>query len=344
MLKKILLFCLAFLLTIGALDFYLQSAEIQFLALGIYDEKKGFRLMPHQKYTFFKEGFSISETSNFGFYGNDIQIVKPADTYRIALLGDSYVEGLQVFDRDHFRSIIEKKLAGSYGHNIEVMNFGMSGFGLSDEYCYYSNFVKKFRPDLVVIIIRQGDLELKKKSALQPSCYIENDQLKIDESYLQSKQYQKKIRTQFYRGKTAVGDIFSKCSKLINIGQYKGVLLGKFANVSHELPGKNEKNEKNEFIVPDVNRKVLDRLRQENVVIAYFGEMDSDSLAVLKLFGDHLIDLNKPLLKLRGQNINPNYWKATNRDGHWNHEAHFAIGEYLAERIDEMLTSEVLFE
>jgi hypothetical protein len=341
MLKKLFLFCIAFLVTVGALDFYLQSAEIQFLALGIYDEKRGFRLMPHQKYSFFKEGFSISETTNFGYYGKDIQIDKPTDTFRIALLGDSYVEGFQVFDRDHFRSILQKNLAESYGHRVEVMNLGMSGFSLSDEYCYYSRFVKSLHPDLVIIVMRQSDLELKKKSVTQPYCYIENDLLKVDESYLQSRQFQKKVKTQFFRGKTAVGDIFSNCRKLIKLGQYKSILFGKFANISPELP---EHKIKNEFLVPDVNRRILEDLQQENVVIAYFGEMGSDSIAVLKPFADHLIDLNKPLDRLREQNINPNFWKATNREGHWNHEAHLAIGKYLAGRINEMISEEVLYE
>jgi len=257
------------------------------------------------------------------------------------LLGDSYVEGLQVFDRDHFRSILQKNLAASYGHKVEVMNLGMSGFGLSDEYCYYSGFVKSLHPDLVVIVMRQSDLEYKKKSVMQPFSYIENDLLKIDESYLQSKQYLHKVKTQFFRGKTAVGDIFSKCNKLIKIGQYKSILFGKFTNVSSELP---KPRVKKEFLVPDVNRRILKELQEENVVIAYFGKMDPDSRTVLNPFTDHLIDLNKPLDKLHAQQINPNYWKATKREGHWNHEAHLAVGEYLAGRINEMMTEKVLDE
>lgn len=339
MLKKILFFSLAFSFTIGILDLYLQSAEIQFRALGIYDEKEGFRLMPDQEYTFFKEGFSISETSNLGFYGEDVNINKPESVYRIALLGDSYVEGLQVFDRDHFRSVIERKLSLSTNHVIEVLNCGMSGFSISDMYCYYSSFVKKLDPDLTVIVIRQSDLELKKRSPLQPFCYIEKGQLKIDKSYLQSKQYQKKVRTQFYRGKSAVGDILSKCNKIVKRGEYGKILFGKFANIFYNIPS--QKDGQKNFLLPDINKKILDELRRQNVIVAYFGHMGEGSLLELRQFGDNLIDLNIVLTKLRKEGINPNYWKASDMEGHWNHSAHTAIGEYLSVRIDEILYSGV---
>jgi len=44
-----------------------------------------------------------------------------------------------------------------------------------------------------------------------------------------------------------------------------------------------------------------------------------------------------PLNLLNISGVDPNYWRATDQYGHWNQEAHFAIGNYLAEELYDLI-------
>jgi len=48
---------------------------------------------------------------------------------------------------------------------------------------------------------------------------------------------------------------------------------------------------------------------------------------------DKMIELYYVLDNLKNNNINPFYWKATNKEGHWNHIAHKSIGKFLSQQI-----------
>ena len=65
---------------------------------------------------------------------------KPPNTFRIAVIGDSFAEALQV-DLDHtFWSVMERKLAEGWrgnGQRVEVLNFGVSGYGTARNSRWY---------------------------------------------------------------------------------------------------------------------------------------------------------------------------------------------------------------
>jgi len=78
------------------------------------------------------------------------QTTKPV----IAVIGDSYVESLQVNYRNSMMSVLEKKLGGSY----EVYSFGMSGANLS-QYLLMSRYVKRnFKPEIMVFNLIEDDI------------------------------------------------------------------------------------------------------------------------------------------------------------------------------------------
>ena len=70
--------------------------------------EKGRRLKKNWEIISFNEGFGITKTNNYGYISSSKII--PQEDIRIALIGDSFVEGRQVFLRDHFSSVLEKNL------------------------------------------------------------------------------------------------------------------------------------------------------------------------------------------------------------------------------------------
>jgi hypothetical protein len=69
----------------------------------------------------------------------------PEDTLRVAVFGDSFVFGDNEKTADTWPFMVEK----SIGH-LEVLNFGISGYGLGQSYLRYLKDGLKFHPDLIV--------------------------------------------------------------------------------------------------------------------------------------------------------------------------------------------------
>ena len=96
------------------------------------------------------------KVNSLGIRGNEYSLKKPARTFRILMLGDSFVEGYGVPAGDTFSTILERKL-GSDGKKIEVINAGVTGYSPILEYLYLKNYGLEFSPDLVVMNFSMTD-------------------------------------------------------------------------------------------------------------------------------------------------------------------------------------------
>jgi lysophospholipase L1-like esterase len=72
---------------------------------------------------------------------------------RVALVGDSMVQGAQVDDDENISRVLEKGLAGK----AEVLNFGISSVGTAVELLTYRKRVRPFQPDVVVLMLMSGN-------------------------------------------------------------------------------------------------------------------------------------------------------------------------------------------
>jgi hypothetical protein len=102
---------------------------------------------------------------SFNRYGmrdnREYTIAKPPGTFRIAVIGDSFAEALQVPQAEDFCSVVERELArcdGLRGRKIEVLNFGVYGFGTAQELIMLRRRVLRWSPDLVVLEFYANDL------------------------------------------------------------------------------------------------------------------------------------------------------------------------------------------
>jgi hypothetical protein len=77
---------------------------------------------------------------------------KPPSTFRILLLGDSFMEAAQVDQRETTAAVLESRLrAARPDLNVEVINAGVAGWGTGIEGLYLDNEGYRFEPDLVLV-------------------------------------------------------------------------------------------------------------------------------------------------------------------------------------------------
>jgi lysophospholipase L1-like esterase len=104
----------------------------------------------------FADGRQYIEINSHGYRDVEREMVKPPHTYRIALLGDSFVEALQVPQERTFGAILERRLTAECGRfagvEFEVLNFGVSGFGTAQELETLRYRASRFAPDFVLLM------------------------------------------------------------------------------------------------------------------------------------------------------------------------------------------------
>ncbi len=92
-------------------------------------------------------------TNSMGFRGSrEYQIQQPTSVTRILSLGDSFTFGWGVEDNETFSAQLEKQ-----NSNFEVLNLGVSGYGLDQIYLSYQLIGKQFHADYVLITIFPED-------------------------------------------------------------------------------------------------------------------------------------------------------------------------------------------
>ena len=106
--KAVFYFCFSFFLTLLFLECFMNYSKIFPKSIHNYSEKYGKRRITDENFVFLNEGFGIRKFNEFGFSGDEnISIFKTKKTFRIGLIGDSFIESLQVFERQYFGNILK---------------------------------------------------------------------------------------------------------------------------------------------------------------------------------------------------------------------------------------------
>jgi lysophospholipase L1-like esterase len=90
-------------------------------------------------------------TNALGFRDRDHPVSKPPGVFRVVLLGDSFMEALQVDFEDSFAHRLEGLLSEGSGRTVEVVNAGVSGWGTDDQLTWLERHGLDLAPDLVVV-------------------------------------------------------------------------------------------------------------------------------------------------------------------------------------------------
>ena len=86
----------------------------------------------------------------------------PPDTYRVICLGDSFTMGYGVGDDDTFPAQMETR-----GDGLQVLNMGMGGFGLDQDYLWYMRDGVRFDADLLLFAFIDLDFRRMQTSLFQ---------------------------------------------------------------------------------------------------------------------------------------------------------------------------------
>ena len=106
------------------------------------------------------EGEAHININSAGFRGPEFSREKPAGVYRIAVIGDSFTVGLDVPDEKTFIHVLETRLAGCgvlQGKKIQVLNFGVGGYGTTQELILLRKRALAFHPDMVLLMFFSGN-------------------------------------------------------------------------------------------------------------------------------------------------------------------------------------------
>ncbi len=124
------------------------------------DPVRGWELRPGAAGRWRQEGDAPVRINRDGLRDEEHPLAKPPRELRIALLGDSMVEALQVPRDRTFWELVERRLEGCEplrGRRVEVLNFGVSGYGTAQELLTLRHEVWKYRPDLVLLGFYAGN-------------------------------------------------------------------------------------------------------------------------------------------------------------------------------------------
>ena len=329
-----------FIIALILMELYFEFAEIVSPSVVDVDAHIGPVFRPGKNLVLFKEGFYVGGTNKYGYLGPAYPPSKNENTFRIALIGDSYVEGFQLFDRHHFRNIMEKELKKDLQKDVEVLNFGRSGFSFPDMYCYFKNFVMTFSPDIVIFFVHQTDLDTHEQM-FGPRCYINNGKLDISYAFNQTDAFKSRGKTDFLRGKLSLLSLVSNCGKLYSEGLTWEILLDKFY-VNYLKKGENGESRGNNPAMSRIDSAIVRELNKINhassqtyIMVVDMG-MNNDAINIFTNLGLVVIKPSPALEKIKNEGIDPHVWKAARTTGHWNHEANKAVGVFLAGEIKKI--------
>lgn len=98
---------------------------------------------------------AVVTTNRFGMRDREYTQEKPADTFRIAILGACYEMGTGVSNDEVWEAVaerwLERELTPSTGRHYEVLNFSVPGYDLLQLVTLVREKVPAFEPDLVVV-------------------------------------------------------------------------------------------------------------------------------------------------------------------------------------------------
>ena len=82
---------------------------------------------------------------------------KAPDTFRVVLLGDSFLEGIQVQQADGVAERLEALLNEAGLGRVDVINAGVAAYGTGQQVLFYEQDVHRYQPDLVVLLFYVGN-------------------------------------------------------------------------------------------------------------------------------------------------------------------------------------------
>jgi len=159
-------------IAILALEFGMRISGERFQASFYLPEReRGYALRPRA------QGWNVGEQENYvrinskGLRDREHDLARPEDTIRIAVIGDSETEAVQVpLERTYF-SVLERELNRTLsrsGRRVEVVSFGVGGYGPGPQYLTIQKKIWSYDPQIVLVADPLDALILRSTRRLYP--------------------------------------------------------------------------------------------------------------------------------------------------------------------------------
>ncbi len=145
------------LITCVLFEVSLRILGISFLNFYQFDEYLGHSLRPGYEGWYTDEGKAYIRINHDGMRDFARPKEKPENTLRIAVLGDSFIEAAQVPLEQGFCQVLQRKLSACSSKKIEVLNFGVGGYGTAQELLMLKSRVWQYSPDIVLLAFYSGN-------------------------------------------------------------------------------------------------------------------------------------------------------------------------------------------
>ncbi|MDA0260987.1 MAG: SGNH/GDSL hydrolase family protein [Proteobacteria bacterium] len=136
-----------------------------------------------------------------GFRDHERSVAKPEGVYRIAILGDSFVAGSEVNFADLFWQVVQRALSNCPidGKQVEILGFGVNGYGTAQQLLVLRHQASKFQPDAVVLAFFTGNDVVNNSAELdrhleRPYFLLHNGTLMLDRKNLASSEFESRRR------------------------------------------------------------------------------------------------------------------------------------------------------
>lgn len=386
--SKVLLLGVSVVLTLVFAEVVLRIAHVGYPSLGgklLFlrpDPYTGLMLKPGVSVRAYIENDVTVRTNSAGQHDREHSKQKPPNTYRIAILGDSFTEALQVPIEKTFSSVLERELAGCNelkGKNVEVINFGVSGYGTAQELQMLRHYAWDYSPDLVLLAFFTGNDTQNNSRPLQQDDYrpyfvLQDGKLVLDDSFVNTPDFRSRFSARNVFLSWAVANshllqVVAAAKNYISQKNVEGVKtteMGLSDDIYHAPTDPVWKDAWNvtDALIVEMRDEVKTKGAQFLVVtLSSSIQVDPDPTAadqLMKRLGvpnlfypdEHVAQVSKnadiPVLTLAPvflQYAQEHHAQLHgfrgNKQGHWNESAHQLGGELMARKVCEMQTQPV---
>ena len=130
----------------------------------VADQYVHHRMVPSSLSSFSQQDFHyVQRVNNLGMRGDDVVVAKPAKTFRILTLGDSFTMGKGVQDHETFSVLLQKQLreqlaACPAAPTVEVLNGGVDSYAPILSYLSLTRTLGQLSPDVIIENLDVSDL------------------------------------------------------------------------------------------------------------------------------------------------------------------------------------------
>ncbi len=218
LIKNIFFSLFIFFIFLGILEIVLRTTHLfnAKISWSEPDHILGWRFTPGRKYWSNEENDHpiTGKINSYGYRDKEWSLKKPPNTYRIAVLGDSFVEAFQVETNRTFLTLTEKQLNRNHNIKVELMNFGRSGYTQTEELLVIKNCVTQLSSDMVMLFfLPSNDIEdVHRETApdlIRPFYHIlESGELILDTNFVDMREFKLKCYINWFKQHSALISLF----------------------------------------------------------------------------------------------------------------------------------------